>query len=395
MTFTLETHPKLRKFFKPRPEPPPRPTFKLKSLPNVPSFPCRTLREILMPPRLDIHIQARECAESLGPRFYSDIVDDFMQNAPWTENILAVGYEQTLEDPVGKHGLDILSDLFELLNGRLDAFGKIYIDVPEASMETISSGNILGLEESSWLEWPIKLDNALNLRTFRWSGNFDLLKNKFQVSFSRLTSLSLLHCRIDVDEASLLLAQCHDLYALEIGTLIRTDTSDCKMPRTWWRHFQLRFTLLESLTIISECLLLEFTSRLALTNRMCGSNLKKLSLTFLTQNASRRISELDFPWSRLTTVDIDFQVGVIPSENSLHSDLIHKSKLAKSALLRINGFKIKRESQFDVVRENFYAVPVVEDASNLQDEGDNSMSELDELDFSTDGEQVSLLTLPG
>ena len=392
MNLTLEIHPKLRQFFRPRPEPPSCPKFKPK---NVFDIPCQTLTEILTPSRLDIHIQAKESAASLEPRFYSDVVDNFLQNTLWTDRILAVGYEQTMEDPVGKHGLDILSDLFELLNGRLDLFKRIYIDVPEAGMQTVFAGNLLGLEEPSWLESPIKLDNAFNLRTFRWSGNFDLLNDKFQIPFSRLTSLSLLRCRIDVDDASLLLVQCHDLRVLEIGTLIRTDTKACNMPKTWWRHFQLRFIFLESLTIISECLLLEFTSRLALNDPMCGLNLKNLSLTLLTQNSSRRIFELHFPWSRLITVDIEFQLGIIPSENSLHNDLIHKSRLSKSAKLRLNDSKMRKEGQLEAVGEGgFNAVPVIEHASDSQDKVDSSMSELDELDFNTDGEHFSLLTLP-
>src|SRR5882757_2103691 len=186
MNFTLEIHPKLRNFFRPRAQPPPFPEFKPK---YTSSLPCRTLSDILTPPRLDIHIQAQESAASLGPRFYSEIVDNFMEkNTLWTESILAVGYEQTMEDPGRIHGLNILSDLFELLNGRLNLFRRIYIDVPEDSMEKIPSGNSLGLEESESL---IKLDNASNLRVFRWSGNFDLLKDKFQIPFSRLTSLSL------------------------------------------------------------------------------------------------------------------------------------------------------------------------------------------------------------
>ena len=73
-------------------------------------------------------------------------------------------------------------------------------------MEKFSTGNLLGLEESSRLDSTIKLDNAFNLHTCRWLGNFDLLKDKFQIPFSRLTSLSLLRCKIDVDDASLLLA---------------------------------------------------------------------------------------------------------------------------------------------------------------------------------------------
>ena len=386
MNFALEAH--LRRFFRPRPQPPQRPQFIPKLTPDVP---VRTLSQLLTPPRLDIHIQAKDSAASLGPGFYSDVVDNFMKDTLFTENILSVGYEITIEDQVGQHGLDILSDLFGLLNSRLHVFRRIYINVPEGKMKKICSGNLLGLAEVPWRDSTIKLDNAANLREFRWSGNLDLLKDKFQIPFSRLTSLSLLRCRISVDDATLLLAQCHDLRELEIGTIIKTEgesTNACKMPTTWWRHFQLRFTLLESLTIISECCLLEFSSRLALAEPMCGLNLKHLSLTLLTQHASRRIDELYFPWPRLKTVDIEFQLGIIPSENGLHNDLVRKSGLQKSAKLRINESKIGKESQ---LKPN----AAVDDPSGFQDIGEGPMLELDDLDFSNDdGDQVSLLTLP-
>ncbi|KAF8799155.1 hypothetical protein BYT27DRAFT_7264173 [Phlegmacium glaucopus] len=394
MNFTLGIHPKLRKIFKPNPLPSTRSTFKHKIKTDVPY--AGIFNELLTPPRLDVHIQAQEPAAYLGPRFYSDIVEDFVKTTFRTESILSVGYERTMDDPVGKHGLDILSDLFGLLNGRLDLFKRIYIDVPEADVEQFSSGNALGLiEETPWLASIIKLDNASHLREFRWSGNFNLLKDKFQIPFNRLTSLSLLRCRIDVDDASLLLAQCHNLRALKIGTLTRTDIESinaCTMPTTWWRHFRLRFMFLESLTIISECLLLEFITRLALNDPTCGLNLKTLSLTLLTQNASRRISELDFPWSRLKNVNINFQLGVIPSENSLRNDLIHKSRLGKSTKLRINESKIRKESRLEPIRGNRYNA-VVEDASDFQDS--SPMSEIYDLDFSTDDDdQSSVLTLP-
>lgn len=123
MNFTLEIHSWLWKFFRPKLRPPHHRKFK--KVPDVPHVPYRTLCELLTPPRLDIHIQAKQSTASLGPRFYSDTVDDFVKQTLWTQGILAVGYETTVEDPVGKHGLDILTDLFELLNGRLDLFTGI------------------------------------------------------------------------------------------------------------------------------------------------------------------------------------------------------------------------------------------------------------------------------
>ena len=264
------------------------------------------------------------------------------KNMLWTESILSIDYKRAEVHPAGKHGLDILSDLFRLLNGRLDIFRRIYIKVPKAGLKKISPGNQLGLTESPQRDSTIKFDNALHLCEFRWSGNFDLLKDKFQIPFTRSTSLSLLCSKINVDDASLILAKCLRLRELEIGTLIQTDNKPknaCKMPRTWWRHSQLRFTCLESLMIASAGLLEEFTSRLALNYPMCG--LKKLSLTLYTEHASCLISELYFPWSLLKTVDIRFQLGLIPVEkrNSLNNDLTHK--LSKSANLRIE------ESQLD------------------------------------------------
>jgi len=163
----------------------------------------------------------------------------------------------------GKHDLDSLSDLFELLNDRLDLFKRIYISiVPERGMEKNffwkRFGGYQRRPPPPQLESMIKLDNAFHLSAnFNGSGkSFDLLKDTFQVPFSRLlTSLSLPRCRIDVDDASLLLAPMpHHLRALNIGTLIRTryriNKTACNIPSTtWWRHFRLSNSwFLESLT---------------------------------------------------------------------------------------------------------------------------------------------------
>lgn len=158
----------------------------------------------------------------------------------------------------GKHDLDSLSDLFELLNDRLDLFKRIYISiVPERGMEKFSFWGLSIIRGAPQARVDDQIGHRFSSpRISMVLENLDLLKDTFQVPFSRLlTSLGLLRCRIDVDDASLLLAPMpHHLRALNIGTLIRTryriNKTACNIPSTtWWRHFRLSNSwFLESLT---------------------------------------------------------------------------------------------------------------------------------------------------
>ena len=68
-------------------------------------------------------------------------------------------------------------------------------------------------------------------------------------------------------------------------------------------------------------------------------------------------------------VDIEFQLGGIASEHSLHHDLVHKSGLGKLATLRMNESKIIKESQLEPVGGNRFNAVVADATSDSQDRG--------------------------